>query len=238
MASLKQPPTFDPSRGDSYNDWKTDIEIWSVYTKDDKKRHGPGVYLSLLGEAREAVRSLKVTELAADNGLDLLLQELDKVYLKEETTRAFCAVKSFVEFRRTSGENFTKFFVDFNNRYREVQKHKLDLSDGLKGYFLLASANLSADHERLVRATAKLTFDDIKDKLQKVFGEFGDEDEEDTGVLPIKGESALYTSSSAKRGRGGQISQRGRGGTGRGGSGRGGYQGARKTIQLTQMAIL
>ena len=47
MASLKQPPTFDPSRGDSYTDWKTDVEIWSVYTKDDKKRHGPGVYLSL-----------------------------------------------------------------------------------------------------------------------------------------------------------------------------------------------
>ena len=107
-------------------------------------------------------------------------------------------MKSFVEFRRTGGENFTKFFVDFTNRYRKVQKHKLEISAGLRGYFLLASANLSANHERLVSATAKLTFDDIKDKLQKVFGEFGDEDEEDTGVLPIKGESALYTHTSAK----------------------------------------
>ena len=225
--SLKQPPTFDPSRGDCYQDWKADVEIWGAYTKDEKGRRGPAVYLSLQGEAREAVRSLKVSDLSKDDGLTKLLGELDKVYLKEETTRAFCAVKSFVEFRRTSGVNFTKFLVEFNNKYREVQKYKLDLPDGLKGYFLLASANLSADHERLVRATAKLTFEDIKDKLQKVFGEFGDEDSDDTGVLPTKTESALYTNSSAgKRGRGGQASQRGaRGGRG----GRGAFQGTRET---------
>ena len=27
MSSLKQPPTFDPSRGDCYVDWKSDVEI-------------------------------------------------------------------------------------------------------------------------------------------------------------------------------------------------------------------
>ena len=197
MSSLKQPPTFDPSRGDCYVDWKSDVEIWGVYTKDEKKRRGPAVYLSLVGDAREAVWSLKVADLAQDDGLDVLLAELDKVYLKEETTRAFCAVKAFVEFRRESGMNFTKFLVEFNNKYREVQKYKLDLNDGLKGYFLLASANLSADHERLVRATAQLSFEDIKDKLQKVFGEFGNEEDGDTtGVLPVKNEqSCLYTKS-------------------------------------------
>lgn len=224
--SLKQPPTFDPSRGDCYQDWKTDVEIWGAYTRDEKSRRGPAVYLSLQGEAREAVRTLQVQDLATDDGLTMLLAELDKVYLKEETTRAFCAVKSFVEFRRVSGVNFTKFLVEFNNKYREVQKFKLELPDGLKGYFLLSAANLSADHERLVRATAALTFDDIKDKLQKVFGEFGDEEDDDTGVLPIKTESAFYTNSSTgKRGRGGQALQRGA----RGGRG---FQGARRTNPL------
>ena len=90
--SLKQPPTFDPSRGDCYQDWKADVEIWGAYTKDEKGRRGPAVYLSLQGEAREAVRSLKVSDLSKDDGLTKLLGELDKVYLKEETTRAFCAV--------------------------------------------------------------------------------------------------------------------------------------------------
>ena len=222
MASLKQPPIFYPSRGDCYVDWKSDVEIWGVYTKDEKSRRGPAVYLSLVGDAREAVRSLKVDDLAKDNGLKLLVAELDKVYLKEETTRAFCAVKAFVEFRRESGMNFTKFLVEFNNKYREVQKYKLELNSGLKGYFLMASANLSADHERLVRATAQLTFDDIKDKLQKVFGKFGDDEDDNTGVLPVKDEICLYTKSFYKgrgsqrggyRGRGSFQSGRGRGGS-------------------------
>eukprot|EP00794_Sanderia_malayensis_P006732 gene6732-7490_t len=67
MSSLKQPPTFDPSRGDCYADWKSDVEIWGVYTKSEKSRRGPAVYLSLVGDAREAVRSLKVADLAQDH---------------------------------------------------------------------------------------------------------------------------------------------------------------------------
>ena len=49
MASLKQPPVFDPDGGDSYENWKNDIEVWRLFTKDETKRQGPAVYLSLKG---------------------------------------------------------------------------------------------------------------------------------------------------------------------------------------------
>ena len=57
-----------------------------------------------------------------------------------------------------------------------MKKYKLVLDDGLMAYFLLTAANLSHDHERLVRATASLNLDDMKDKLQKVFREFDGKD--------------------------------------------------------------
>ena len=79
------------------------------------------MYLSLVGDSRESVRSLKVADLVKDDGLDVLLAELDNVYLKEETTRAFCAVKAFVEFRRETGMSFTKFLVEFSNRYEKFK---------------------------------------------------------------------------------------------------------------------
>ena len=61
------------------------------------------------------------------------------------------------------------------------------LDDGLMAYFLLTAANLSHDHERLVRATASLNSDDMKDKLQKVFGEFdGNDVDLQIGTLPVK----------------------------------------------------
>ena len=52
------------------------------------------------------------------------------------------------------------------------------------------ATNLTDDHERLVRATAQLTFDDIMDKIQKVFGEFDStkESELHESKLPVKEE--------------------------------------------------
>ena len=195
-SSFKQPPGFNPNGGDSYADWKNDIEIWKLFTKEDTKRQGPAVYLTLQGDARDAIRSMDKDEIAKENGVDLIIQELDKVYLKDETTRAFCAFKEFVEYRRQSGVSFSKFIVEWNQKYGEVKKHKLDLVDGVKGYFLLVAANLTSEHERLVRATAKLEFDDIKEKLQRVFGEFGDTlaaDGTQEGSMPVKTEESLYT---------------------------------------------
>ena len=68
MATLKQPPVFDPDC-DVYQNWKRDVEVWRLFTKDEKKRQGPAVYLSLKGNAREAVRSIEARVLSADDGM-------------------------------------------------------------------------------------------------------------------------------------------------------------------------
>ena len=222
MSSLRHPPIFNPNGGDSYSDWKRDVEVWRNYTVDIKKRQGPAVYLSLEGDAREAIRAIAIEDLTKDDGFETIIKELDEVFLKDETTRAFCAVKDFVEYRRQSGQNFPKFLLEFNNKYRELKKFKMTLVDGVLAYFLLVAANLSAEHERLVRATSQLSYDDIKDKLQKIFGEFADgEEESNSGILPVKGEDCLYTKgyqrgkwrgNSAVRGVGASRGRGGRGG--------------------------
>ena len=225
MTSLKQPPVFNPDGGDAYADWKTDVEVWRLFTKEEKKRQGPAVYLSLQGNAREAIRAIDLKELALDDGYEKVVAALDEIFLKDETTRAFCAIKNFIEYRRESGQGFSKFLVDFNNRHRELTKYKLKFDDGLMAYFLLAAANLSNDHERLVRATASLKFDDMKDKMQQVFGEFDGTDSGTQGAtLPIK-EECLYTKGEPEQEEclytKGYNHQRGRGG-------RGGYRGGHR----------
>ena len=203
MASLKQPPVFDPDGGDSYANWKTDIEVWSVLAKESKIKQGPAKYLSLKCDAREAVRSIDVKDLAADTGVEKIIQVLDGVFLKDETTCAFCAIKAFIELRRESGQSFSKFILEFGTRYREIEKYKMKFEDGMMAYFLLAAANLSPDHERLVRATSTLKFDDMKEKLQKVFGEFDDGlNEINCGTLPVKEECLVTKGFQYGRGRG------------------------------------
>ena len=64
--SSKHPPSFDPEK-DTYNEWKKDIEVWSLLA-DEKVKKGPAVYLSLQGDARSAVRHLAPVDLVQDDG--------------------------------------------------------------------------------------------------------------------------------------------------------------------------
>ena len=228
MASLKQPPVFNPDGGDNYADWKNDLEVWCMLT-DGKVKQGPAVFLSLQGDARDAVRPIPKEKLNDKDAVKQILAELDKVYLKDEVSRAFTAIKTFVQFRRESTQPFAKFLVDFNNKYREVKKHKLDFDDGILAFFLLMAANLTEDHERLVRATAELKFEDVKDKLQKVFGEFdGKDGEMHDSKLPVK-EDCMYArnfnrNGGSQSGAGSRYSQSNqRGNFGRGTTGRGSF---------------
>ena len=77
---------------------------------------------------------------------------------------------------------------------REVKKYDLTLNDKVQAYFLLKAANLSDDHERLVRTTSVLKYNDTKEQLQKVFGQFND-DKGGSGVLPVKREDCFYNGS-------------------------------------------
>ena len=73
MSSIKAPPIFNPDEDDDYESWKNDVEVWQAFTKEEPKRQGPAVYLSLKGKAREAVRGIPVNDLKKDEGVDVVL---------------------------------------------------------------------------------------------------------------------------------------------------------------------
>ena len=206
--SLKHPPTFSPEEGDDYVNWKKDAEVWALFTTEAKSKHGAAIYLSLKGTARDAVRGITSADLQKETGLEEVVKLLDAVYLKDIATQAFCAFKDFVDYRRSSGDSFSTFIVEFEKRNREIIKHEMKLPTGAQAYFLLQAANLTSENERLARATATLDYDSMKTQIQKVFGEtIGNVDE----TLPVKTEEANYTrgfQGQGSRGRGRSMSQR------------------------------
>lgn len=63
----------------------------------------------------------------------------------------------------------------------------MKLPTGAKAYFLLQAANLTTDNERLARTTANLDYEDMKNQIQKVFGDtVGNADHS----LPVKTEES------------------------------------------------
>ena len=189
MAS-KTPPNFNPEEGDDYNNWKMDVAVWRMVTKDEKKKHGPAVYLALQGSAREKVRTIEMAQLNREDGFEKVIELLDSVYLKDESTRAYMAFKEFVEYRRKMGESYSTFIVSFEKLNTEITKHNMELPDGAKAYFLLQAANLNEENERLARVSANMNYNHMKDTLHKVFGN-GQTAEGET--LPVKTEEVNFT---------------------------------------------
>ena len=195
MAPIKYPPVFDPDEDNDYVSWKNDVEVWKLYTSEDKKL-GLAIYLSLKGKARDAVRELKPQDLNADDGFDIVIRNLDSVYLKDETIREFCAFQEFHSYKRSSGENFSDFIVKWEHLYQKIVQFDMKLPEGVKAYFLLNAANMSAEYDKFARTTVKeLNYAEMKDKVMKIFGDPLMTDDKG-GVPQIKSESDVFYSKS------------------------------------------
>ena len=35
MSAIKNPPIFNPEEGDDYGNWKKDVEVWKLFTKEE-----------------------------------------------------------------------------------------------------------------------------------------------------------------------------------------------------------
>ena len=63
--------------------------MWKRVTDFDGKKQALAVALSLKGRARDIALEIPADDLDKDNGMTMLIQELDKVFMREEKDRAF-----------------------------------------------------------------------------------------------------------------------------------------------------
>ena len=66
-----------------YEEWKKKIKIWRMFTSLEKKNQAPPIFLTLTGQASEAILELDPDTLPVDNGLESLMQALKNLYLKD-----------------------------------------------------------------------------------------------------------------------------------------------------------
>ena len=170
MASVKIPPAFEDET--SYENWTQDVEAWQYCTDLAAAKQAPALFLSLSLTVREGVRSLKMEDLAKDDGVKLLTKTLDKIYKKDNNTLAFLTFKEFYSFKRVSGMSMTDFFSRYEFLYNRLIKYKIDLPAGVQAFLLLNAANISEDKEGLARTTCgTLNYDEMKETLKKIFGD-------------------------------------------------------------------
>ena len=168
--SSKTPPLLSHSK--SYEDWLKLFKIWRMYTDLPKTRQGPALVLSLEGEAQDAALELSETEIAKENGADAILHRLDRLFKKDSTITKYQALEAFETFKRPSDMSIQSFLNEFEKRLFKTKSYGSVMSDDVLAYRLLKSANLSNNHEQLIKATLpELHYDLMKDQLKKTFSD-------------------------------------------------------------------
>ena len=169
---FKSPPTL--REGESYEEWKRDLEIWQLLKCATKEEEGPLIYRTLTGRAKAAVKDLTPAQIGAADGLKSIITRLEKLYLSDANQRIFVALDKFEKFKRPNSMSISDFILAFENLHSAVKNHQCTYPDGVLAYRLLVSANLTPEHERLCRATVetgKWTYENVVNQLKKILNE-------------------------------------------------------------------
>lgn len=184
-----------------YQDWKKKLQIWKVTNRQVDKQIQAGVlFESLEGIASDTVLSeLTVDEITADDGVEQMIQTLDHFFLGNETQAAYDAMYDLCNFKCNKDETMEKFIVNFQLKVNKVKCSGTVLPEGVLGFYLLNSANLSEEKQAMVKATCdKLTFKNVKMQLEKIGFTKSDSSNSkfstssNLGVPKLKLESCLY----------------------------------------------
>ena len=168
FGKLQTPPLL--TKDISYSNWKDEVNIWKDFIDIPDEKKGSAVFLSLTGQAREAVRQ-EVTpdKLKEKTGLANVFTCLDKIYLKDSTCLAYEAYEEFERFVKPAEMKISDYIIKFEQLYSKAKNLNMTISDGAVAYRLLNSAGLSESHKQLVRATVtEMKYDAMKKQLTKV----------------------------------------------------------------------
>ena len=69
-------------------------------TNLEKKQQGLVIYLSLPDKIRNSCRDVTVSKLNKDDGLNLLINKLEKLYVKDSKASAYLPYEKFESFQR------------------------------------------------------------------------------------------------------------------------------------------
>ena len=244
--SREYAPKFDPGdgkKGDLYEKWKKKVSMWCELTSLSNKEKGPALYEALEGRAENAALLIETDLIKSENGMTLLLEKLDELFMPDKFERTFWPYKEYKVIRKQHGESVRDFIIRFDQcylRYERVNTQRL--SDMSLAYDLLVSCNLSDRDTLLVRATLgeDYTYNGMKTVLKRMFDSEKIKPNEDDIIeeqvlftkdpttvptatvspateAPTTEVDTLYAAGASRPQRGGRGRGRGRGGRSRGG---------------------
>ena len=101
--------------------WKKDVKAWSRHSQD--KGQGLALHLSLTGKAKSISDQISLDVLDSSQGVQILLEALDKVFLPGANQRKYIAYKRMKALNRKADESILDFICKFKSEY---YRHRME----------------------------------------------------------------------------------------------------------------
>ena len=126
------------------------------FTSLDKKKRGTAFLLELgEGKVKNAIRSLGIAVITAEDGITQIIAHLDQIYEEDTAQVSYRVYSKFEKYVRPESLPLQSYISEFEKMIADLKRQKIDLPDAVLAYRLLNSANLSAEKVDLAMATVK-----------------------------------------------------------------------------------
>jgi phosphotransferase system IIA component len=141
---------------------------------------------------------LPASELGKENGMDLLISQLDKLFLRDDKDKAYEAYKNFDNYFE-KGENMTvsDYIIELDKRYNKAKKYDMTLPEAVLAFKIVDNAELAVQKKQLaLTACIDLKYKAMKSTLQRIFGETASSSSEhkpDSQTITAKQEPVFFS---------------------------------------------
>ena len=151
--SFANPPTL-AENGEGYEEWKKPTNMWIKFTKFKKVEQGSVLAVKALkGEARSVALSIS-DELDNENGVKKLLEEQDKLYLKDKDTMGYACWKKLSTYSRSTETPILSYCAEFRRLRIEAKQYSIEISDTTFSYMLLDKSKFSEEQKVFILSIA------------------------------------------------------------------------------------
>src|SRR5215469_3166527 len=170
VPSRERCPIFDGTE-DEYGDWKERVEDWLIIS-DHSPYPGIEIRASLKGKAYDIVKDLNREELK-NKGAPWILEELDKVFKKDNRILRMEKARTFYTIQRRKEETIKDYIIRYEDSMRKCEKAGGGtMSEELKASHLLGQANLTKTDLHVVLGacgTEEFNFEKLKGEMTRIF---------------------------------------------------------------------
>ena len=122
VRNYKAPPAFFD--GMNYADWKMDIQLWRGFTSLPAEKQGTALLLELKeGKVKSAGDNCD----KGTDGLDQILEQLDKIYEEDSTHVFYRLYCKFEKFERPDSMNLQNYPAEFEKLLSDLKGQKIEL---------------------------------------------------------------------------------------------------------------